>query len=56
MKSKQEQIQNYEQGAAECRALQRAAQQAGRYDVAARHAEAVDANLDKVNELKEQDR
>ncbi|MFC4500652.1 MULTISPECIES: hypothetical protein [Streptomyces] len=47
----QQQIETYQQGAAECRALQLQQQAAGNTDVARLAAEGVDANLDRINEL-----
>lgn len=51
-RNKQQQIENYEQGAAECRAMQQRMEAAGHPEVARGYGEAMDANLDRVNELK----
>ncbi|MEU2339935.1 hypothetical protein ABZ608_41490 [Streptomyces sp. NPDC013172] len=55
MKSKQEQVENYERGAAECRDLQLSAEQAGNHHLARLHGEAVNANLDAINHLNSED-
>lgn len=48
-------ISDYEQGATTSRNLQRQMEAAGRPDIARLHGEAVDANLDRINDLKQQD-
>jgi hypothetical protein len=42
----------YEQGAAECREIQKRMEAAGRPDLARAYGEAMDANLDRASELK----
>jgi hypothetical protein len=49
---KKQQPENYEEGAAECRAMQKRMQAAGRPDLARAYAEAMDANLDRASELR----
>ncbi|WP_406418379.1 hypothetical protein [Streptomyces sp. NBC_01614] len=51
-KSTDQQINNYEQGAAESRQLQVRMEAAGNTSAAKLAAQSVDANLDRVNELK----
>ncbi|MEH0586200.1 hypothetical protein QA942_19770 [Streptomyces sp. B21-106] len=52
MTDKQQQIDNYTQGAAHCRDMQIHMAAAGNQDAARGYGEAMDANLDRVNELK----
>jgi len=51
-KSTEQQIKNYEQGAAASRQIQIRMEAAGNTSGAKLAAESVDANLDRVNELK----
>jgi hypothetical protein len=51
-KNKQQQPENYEQGAANCRAMQKRMQAAGNTATAKAYAEAMDANLDRASELR----
>jgi hypothetical protein len=50
----EQKIKNYEQGAADCRAMQLRMQAEGKTETARAHGEAVDANLDAINQLKGQ--
>ncbi|WP_143655815.1 hypothetical protein [Streptomyces sp. XY006] len=50
-KNKQQQIKDYQQGAADCREAQKRMQAAGNTETAKAYGNAVDANLDRINEL-----
>ncbi|MEH0442468.1 hypothetical protein QA811_02035 [Streptomyces sp. B21-102] len=52
MTNKQQQIEDYTKGAAHCRDMQIHMAAAGDRDAARGYGEAMDANLDRVNELK----
>jgi len=50
--AKNKKIEGYQQGAADCRDMQKRMQASGNTAVANAYREAMDANLDRVNELK----